>query len=192
MKYLVVVFLLTFSLLRAQAVPTPGGYLRTSQDIQAQKLFTDLYECFESDEGVQSPQMTQAYLTLLRKAGDPATPNKALYTLLKTYYTSVSQPDSALQVLKSLETEYRATYGGEHPLLLLHRGESLINAGRNKEAFDLFLEFSKTYKNSILATIYLYQTADDERIALSLMSVLKGTRPNHWIVKQLKDRTPRQ
>jgi hypothetical protein len=192
MKYVIIIFLLAAALLKAQTVPTPGGYLKNSQDVQAQKLFTDLYECFESDEGVKSPQMTQAYLTLLRKAGDPTVPNNALYSLLKTYYASVSQPDSALRVLNSLEAEYKATYGGEHPLILLHRGESLINAGRNKEAFDLFLEFSKTYKNSILTTIYLYQTTDDAGVALSLLSVVKGTRPKHWIVRQLKDRTQKQ
>jgi len=161
---------------------------RDSTDKRCKLLFYDLYNCFESDEGQMNPKMVNATLTLFNYKSDPNLPNKQMVLLLWNYTMAAHDYDKALKWIQALNDEYRNVYGESNPLILLYKGETLEQGGHNQEAHTLFMAFLKEYPQSVNALVNVYVTETDGKLAKRYYDQLKSQHPNHWEVKNLKEK----
>lgn len=161
---------------------------RDSSDKTYQQIFNSFYECFESDEGPDTPKMLINLKKMSKLMNDSNIHNGQLAYLQVGYIKSLKNPKNGLIWMKALKEEYFKVYNTSlNPFILLYEGEALINAGLQSEAHKHFIEFQKSYPNSVTAMCYIYQTEQDDNLAQTWLSILKKEHPNHWIVKKYKD-----
>ena len=109
MKYIsLFLLLLTVSIL-SQGSGFKNILARTQSDSSnkvCQKLFDDIYDSFESDEGTANPRLIKSMQSLMQLQGDENLPNHELAALLYKYFRSVPSPDSAVKIMDELLMKY--------------------------------------------------------------------------------------
>ena len=159
---------------------------RDSSDKVCKSIFDNLYESFESDEGLVNKKMGLATSDLIDYKMGIKSINRQLALLLDGYMNSLSDPTKALKWIAAMKKEYANIYHTSHPLILLYEGESMINGKRAADAYKHFEGFLKLYPKSVMAWVYLYKMEPDKRMAKTWLSILKSQHPNHWVVKELQ------
>jgi len=192
MKHLIILFFV-FSFISASAQEDQINAIllnvkRDSTDKRCKLLFYDFYNCFESDEGQANPKMVNATLALYNYQSDPNFPNKQLALLLWNYGLAASDPEKALKWIQALNDEYKNVYGESNPLILIYKGETLEQGNHKDDAYTHFRMFLKEYPNSVIAMVNVYGMETDANVAKQYYDQLKSLHPNHWAVKNLKEK----
>jgi len=163
--------------------------LSTSQvtdpaDTQVRDAFDLLFQSFHVDEGPDgSPLVQRAYSILDAFLDDPQKPNRDLAYLI-WYYNEMSQiPSQGILAMRLLEERYQARFGRVHPLILLFRMESHINAGEFELARRYQTRLEQLRPDFVPARFYRRQLSEDEAEREAIRVNLTKEHPDHWLVK---------
>ena len=157
---------------------------RDFKDNRCQQLFSDYYECLESDKGRENPKMAQVLRDLEKYKADKDMPNAELAVLLAGYLDAAADPKIAGLWVRALKDEYYAVYQKPHTLPLIFEGEVLVKDGRKADANAYFNKLHNTYPESVIAQCYICQTEPDKEQYRAWLKKLRNDHPNHWMVKK--------
>lgn len=148
-------------------------------------LMTDMYDSFNSNEGIANPKYTHAFMKETEYYKDTTLVNRDLIYLLYLYSNNVSNTDIALNSISLLESKYFERFDKVNPLIYLFKAETFLNLNLPDEAKTYFEKLLFLDPNSIVGKFYELKLEKDSTKSLEKEEYLKTNFPNHWMVKKL-------
>jgi hypothetical protein len=148
-------------------------------------LMTDMYDSFNSNEGIANPKYTSAFMKETEYYKDTTLVNRDLIYLLYLYSNNVSNTDIALNSISLLESKYFERFDKVNPLIYLFKAETFLNLNLPDEAKTYFEKLLFLDPNSIVGKFYELKLEKDSTKIFEKEKYLKTNFPNHWMVKKL-------
>jgi hypothetical protein len=138
---------------------------------------------FNGDDNPYATGLVNNYLAQFFQNIGPSYENRDLFYAFFLYYYLAAHPDIAYNIICQIEIDYKERFDSVHPIIILHKAETLINMQEYQLANELIKNLLEIEPDFIPAKVYSWQLEIIPAIRQYKYNNLKSNYPSHWIVK---------
>jgi hypothetical protein len=94
--------------------------------------------------------------------------------------------DLCLKIIDLLTKECMTAFGKVPPIVVIYKGEALLNASLYSQAREHFRTWLTYYPESIPLQVYNCKMEENKSEKDRKKKLLKATHPHHWMMKELE------